>query len=50
MRYYSVKDIEMSAIADAIRAKTGKNDGMSVEDMPNEISEIESGIKTRLLC
>lgn len=42
MRYYSIKNTEMSAIADAIRAKTGKSDGMSVEDMPKEIEGIET--------
>ena len=34
---------KLSAIADAIRDKTGKTDGLTLDQMPNEISSILSG-------
>ena len=34
---------KLSAIADAIRAKTGKTDGLTLEQMPAEIASIETG-------
>ena len=34
---------KLSAIADAIRDKTGKTDGLTLDQMPNEISNIQSG-------
>lgn len=42
MSFYSIRKKELADIADAIRAKTGKSDGMSVEDMPKEIERIET--------
>lgn len=45
MRYYSVKNTEMSAIADAIRVKTGKADGMTPAQMSEEISNIPEQIE-----
>lgn len=41
MSFYSIRKKELADIADAIRAKTGKSDGMSIEDMPKEIKEIK---------
>lgn len=43
MSFYSIRKKELTDIADAIRAKTGKSDGMSIEDMPKEIGEIITG-------
>ena len=34
---------KLSAIGDAIRAKTGKNDPMTLDEMPVEIANIQSG-------
>lgn len=34
---------KLKAIADAIRAKTGKNGGLTLDQMPNEIGSIQSG-------
>lgn len=34
---------KLTAIADAIRVKTGKTDGMTLEQMPTEIAGIEAG-------
>lgn len=34
---------KLSAIADAIRGKTGKTDGLTLEQMPGEIAGIQSG-------
>lgn len=34
---------KLVAVADAIRSKSGINDGMSIDEMPNRISEISGG-------
>lgn len=34
---------KLTAIADAIRAKTGKTDGLTLAQMPGEIADIQSG-------
>jgi hypothetical protein len=34
---------KLSAIGDAIRAKTGKTDKMTLDQMPNEIASIQTG-------
>lgn len=34
---------KLKAIADAIRGKTGKTDGMTLDQMPEEIAGIETG-------
>lgn len=36
---------KLTAIADAIREKTGKSDAMTLEQMPAEIAEISGGGK-----
>lgn len=43
MKFYSVKETDMVSIADAIRAKTGKTDGMTPAQMGEEIAAIETG-------
>jgi hypothetical protein len=43
MSFYSIRRKELTDIADAIRAKTGKSGDMSVEDMPKEIASITGG-------
>lgn len=36
-------DADLTAIANAIRSKTGKTDGLTLEQMPGEIEGIETG-------
>lgn len=43
MAKYSIEDSTLSAIADSIRAKTGKTAAMTPEAMPAEIEGIEAG-------
>lgn len=43
MARYSIEDTTLTNIADAIRSKTGKTDGIVVGEMANEISGIEAG-------
>lgn len=43
MADYIVKDTELTSIADAIRSKTGKTDGLTLDQMPGEIEGIETG-------
>ena len=43
MARYSIEDTTLTNIADAIRAKTGSNSDILVQDMANEISGIEVG-------
>lgn len=43
MSKYVIDDTTLSGIADAIRAKTGKTDSMTPEQMPAEISGITGG-------
>ena len=45
MAEYLIQDTTLTAIADAIRSKTGKTDAIPVPDMPTEIASItaESG-------
>lgn len=43
MSKYVIDDTTLSGIADAIRAKTGKADSMTPEQMPTEISGITGG-------
>lgn len=43
MSKYVIEDTTLSGIADAIRAKTGKTDSMTPEQMPAEISGITGG-------
>lgn len=43
MAKYIVEDISLIAVADAIRAKTGKSDPLTLADMPTEIGNIEAG-------
>jgi len=38
---------KLRAIADAIRGKTGKTDSLTLEQMPEEISAIQSGDEKR---
>ena len=37
---------KLSAVGDAIREKTGKNELLSLDEMPSKIAAIETGIKT----
>lgn len=41
---YIITDTQLTNIADAIRAKTGKSDMIIVDEMPDEISGISGGI------
>lgn len=43
MSKYVIEDTTLSSIADAIRAKTGKTDTMTPEQMPTEIAGITTG-------
>lgn len=43
MKYLSVTKTDMTKIADAIREKTGKAGSMTLEQMPLEIANIQSG-------
>lgn len=43
MAQYVVKDTSLTAIADAIRDKTGKTAGLTLAEMPTEIESIEGG-------
>lgn len=43
MAKYVVKDTSLIAIAEAIRAKTGKSDPLTLADMPTTIANIETG-------
>lgn len=43
MADYIVKDTELTAIADAIRSRTGKTDGLTLDAMPGEIEGIQTG-------
>lgn len=43
MAKYIVEDTSLIAVADAIRAKTGKGDPLTLADMPTEIGNIEAG-------
>lgn len=43
MKYLSVTDNDFIKIADAIREKTGKSGGLTLEQMPEEIAGIETG-------
>ena len=43
MARYSIEDTTLTNIADAIRSKTGKTDGIVVGEMANEINGIEAG-------
>lgn len=49
MKKYVITDDTLSAIADAIRAKTGKADTMTTAQMPAEISGIITGIDAEVL-
>lgn len=40
---YIISSDQLTAIADAIRAKTGKSDMITVDEMPDEISGISGG-------
>lgn len=40
---YIITDTQLINIADAIRAKTGKVDTITVDEMPDEISGISGG-------
>lgn len=43
MSFYSIRRKELTDIADAIRAKTGKEDTMTLEQMSAEIESIAGG-------
>ena len=43
MALYFIQDTTLKGIADAIRSKTGSEDGIAVTDMAKQISEIETG-------
>lgn len=43
MSEYSIQDTTLSEIANAIRAKTGKNNAMTPLEMPSEIGSISGG-------
>ena len=43
MARYSIEDITLTNIANAIRNKTNKNNPIEVADMADEISSIEIG-------
>lgn len=43
MAKYIVEDTSLIAVADAIRAKTGKSDPLTLADMPTEVASIETG-------
>ena len=45
MAEYLIQDTTLTAIADAIRNKSGKTDEIFVSDMPIEIAAIETGIE-----
>lgn len=49
MAKYFVNDTSLKAIADAIRAKTGRSNSMTLGDMPTEISSITTGGTPTLL-
>lgn len=40
---YIISSDQLALIADAIRAKTGKSDTITVDEMPDEISGISGG-------
>lgn len=44
MSFYSISKKELTDIADAIRAKTGKSDSMTLEQMPTEIANITGAL------
>lgn len=48
MRYVVNKAQSITDIADAIRAKTGSSEEMSVDDMPDEIASITGGKMTHI--
>lgn len=41
---YIIDGVQLTAIADAIREKTGESNTMTVNEMPDEISGISGGI------
>ena len=43
MAEYIVQDTSLKAIADAVRAKTGSTDALTLEDMASAIGEISGG-------
>lgn len=43
MAWKKIDDTKLTAIADAIRGKTGKTEAMTLDAMPTEISGIETG-------
>lgn len=45
---YIISSDQLTAIADAIRAKTGKSDMITVDEMPDEISGISGGGSSEL--
>lgn len=45
---YIITDTQLTNIADAIRAKTGKVDTITVDEMPDEISGISGGGSSEL--
>ena len=49
MKKYVITDATLSAIADAIRAKTGKADAMTPAQMPAEIGGISVGVDVTLI-
>ena len=42
-QFYGVEGVKLTAIANAIRDKTGKSDEMTVDEMPSEIKGIPTG-------
>ena len=45
---YIITDTQLTNIANAIRAKTGKSDMITVDEMPDEISGISGGGSSEL--
>ena len=43
---YIITDTQLTNIADVIRAKTGKSDMITVDEMPDEISGISGNSET----
>lgn len=43
MAWRKINDTKLTAIADAIRGKTGKSDALTLDAMPTEIAGIETG-------
>lgn len=50
MAWRKINDTKLTAIADAIRGKTGKTDALTLDAMPTEIVGIETGVDTEVIA